>query len=29
VDAGTVGSEKRHITWVLDADSRGLFDPAC
>ncbi len=26
LDAVTVGSEKRHINWVLDADIRGFYD---
>jgi retron-type reverse transcriptase len=29
LDAGTVGIEKRHINWVLDADIRGFYDSAC
>ena len=29
LDAVTVGMEKRNINWVLDADIRGFFDPAC
>ena len=29
LDAVTVGREKRNINWVLDADIRGFFDPAC
>jgi RNA-directed DNA polymerase len=28
LDAATVGIEKRHVNWVLDADIRGYFDPA-
>ena len=26
LDAVTVGMEKRHVNWVLDADIRGCFD---
>ena len=29
LDAVTVGIEKRNVNWVLDADIRGFFDPAC
>jgi RNA-directed DNA polymerase len=28
LEAVTVGSEQRHVTWVLDADIRGFFDYA-
>jgi len=28
LDAVTVGIEKRHVTWVRDADIRGFCDPA-
>jgi RNA-directed DNA polymerase len=29
LDAVPGGMEKRHVNWIVDADIRGCFDPAC